>query len=125
MTTPARRTHYPVIHEISATLGPNSPASGILGTLPAGAVVSIAHYLVTQGFNSTTNTLSLGVTPGAGDFVFNFNIAAPTRSDNAPSALICGPFPTATSLYYTLGSTGAAPTQGSVTLWVDYIGQVG
>lgn len=125
MATGGRKTHLQLIHEISQTLGPNSPLSGVLGILPAGGVAIMSRVLTSTVFNSTTNTLSLGTTPGGTNLVNATDIKAAVALAATPiPAAQMGPFAADTPIYYTLASTGAAPTAGAVTAWVEYLPHV-
>ena len=120
MATGGRKNHLQVIHEISQSLGPASPASGVLGVVPAGSVLLTGHLCVTAGFNSTTNTISLGTTPGGTDLLNAISTQAVARTDTP--VVIGSQFRAAdTPIYWTLASTGAAPTVGGVIAFVDYL----
>jgi hypothetical protein len=124
MTVPARKTHYQAMHQISKQFG-FGQTDGIIGVLPAGAVLNASHLCVSQVWNSTTNTLALGTTPGGAQLLAATDIKTLARTDtNAPVA-VCGPFAADTPIYGTIVSTGPAPTQGVATVWLDYLPGVG
>lgn len=121
MATGGRKTQLQVIHEISAQFGFGQTA-GVVGVLPAGAIMMTAHCLVSQVFNSTTNTISLGTTPGGTQLLNALDAkTAVARTDTAVPAAAMGPLGVDTPIYGSLVSTGAAPTQGVATLWLDYL----
>jgi hypothetical protein len=125
MATGGRKSHLQVIHEISAAFGPASPLSGVLGVLPAGAVLLTAHLAVPVAFNSTTNTLSLGVVPGGTSLLNAVSTAAVARTDTPVAIANQGPLAVDTPIYFTLASTGAAPTAGQAVAFIDYLPGVG
>ena len=125
MATGGRKTHLQVMHEISANLTYASPLSGVLGVVPAGAILNQIHTQVATGFNSTTNTISIGTTPGGTNLVNAASIAAAARADTAVPTAVQGPLAADTPIYFTLASTGAAPTAGQVVAWLDYVPFVG
>jgi hypothetical protein len=121
MPTGGRKTHLQVIHEISAQFGFGQTA-GVIGVLPAGAIMMTSHLLVSQVFNSTTNTFSLGTTPGGAQLLSAIDVkTAVARTDTAVPAANMGPLAVDTPIYATLAATGAAPTQGVATVWLDYL----
>jgi hypothetical protein len=120
MPTGGRKTHHQVLHEISGQ-GGFGQLSGKIGVLPVGAVASQFHFLTSQAFNSTTNTLSLGTTPGGVDIANAIDVKAISRADTAVPIAASGPYAVDTPIYYTLLSTGAAPTAGVITVWLDYL----
>lgn len=125
MPTGGRKTHLQVIHEISGAFSAGSPASGVLGVLPAGAVMLSAHLVVPIAFNSTTNTLSLGVAPGGTQLLNAISTQAVARTDTPVPIANQGPLAVDTPIYFTLGSTGAAPSAGQAIAFVDYLPGVG
>jgi hypothetical protein len=120
MPTGGRKTHLQVIHEISQQFGFGQSA-GVIGVLPAGAIAMTCHLLTSQAFNSTTNTLSVGTTPGGTQILNASTLAAVARIDQALTAPTMGPFATDTPIYGSLAFTGAAPTAGVATVWIDYL----
>jgi hypothetical protein len=121
MPTGGRKTQFQVIHEISQQFG-FGQTSGVIGVLPAGAIMMTCHALVSQVFNSTTNTLSVGTTPGGTQLLNAIDVkTAVARTDTAVPAAVMGPLGVDTPIYATLASTGAAPTQGVATVWLDYL----
>jgi hypothetical protein len=125
MPTGGRKTHLQVIHEISQSFGAASAVSGLLGVLPAGAVMLTAHLSVSAAFNSTTNTLSLGTTPGGTNLFNAVSTQAVARTDTPVVIAAQGPLLVDTPIYWTLGSTGAAPTAGAAVVILDYLPFVG
>jgi hypothetical protein len=122
MANVGRKTQYQAIHEISAQFTSGSAVSGLLGTLPAGCLLGVMHLWAGTAFNSTTNTLSIGTTPGGTQITAAFDLkTAPARSDVAVPMPTAGPFGVDTPIYYTLGSTGPAPTAGLAIACLDYL----
>jgi hypothetical protein len=72
-------------------------------------------------FNSTTNTLAIGTTPGGAQILAATTIAALGRTDNPIAAASMGPLAVDTPIYGTIASTGAAPTTGVATAWITYL----
>jgi len=120
MATGGRKTHLQVIHEISAQFG-FGQASGVIGVLPAGAIMGMVHLLVSQAFNSTTNTLAIGTTPGGAQVLAATDLKTLARTDNQVAFATAGPLAVDTPIYGTVASTGAAPTVGVATAWLDYL----
>lgn len=125
MATGGRKTHLQVIHEISQAFGSATPLTGTFGVLPAGAVLDQIHVQVAVAFNSTTNTLSIGTTPGGTNILNAASIAAAGRTDTPIPTALAGPQAADTPLYWTLASTGAAPTAGQVVAWMNYLAFAG
>src|SRR5262245_38315919 len=121
MATGGRKSHLQVVHEISQAFGPATPVSGLLGVLPAGAVLGSIPTQVAAAFNSITNTLSICTAPGGTQLVNALDLKTAARTDTAIVTAQAGPLAADTPIYYTLGSTGAAPTQGSAVSWLDYL----
>jgi hypothetical protein len=120
MATGGRKTHLQVVHEISVQFG-FGQVSGVIGVLPAGAILNATHLVVSQAWNSTTNTIAVGTTPGGAQLLAATDLKTLARTDtNAPIAAM-GPFGVDTPIYGTIASTGAAPTLGVATVWLDYL----
>ena len=66
MATGGRKTQLQALHEISVQITPAMAAGigGLIGVLPAGSIMGQVHSVVSQAFNSTTNTFGVG-TSGA------------------------------------------------------------
>ena len=121
MPTGGRKTHLQVVHEISAQFG-YGQVSGVIGVLPAGAIMMTCHILTSQVWNGTTSTLSIGTTPGGTQLINATDIkAAVARVDTAVVAAAMGPLAVDTPIYGTITNTGPAPTQGVATVWIDYL----
>lgn len=121
MATGGRKNALQVMHEISAAFAATTPTSGVLGVLPAGAIANIAHLAVTTAFNSTTNTLALGTTVGGAQILAATDLKTIARTDTPVVIANLGPYAVDTPIYYTMASTGAAPTLGAATAWLDYM----
>ena len=120
MATGGRKTQYQVVHEISAQFG-FGQTSGVIGVLPAGAILDQVHLVVSQAFNSTTNTLAVGTTPGGAQILAATDLKTVARTDLAVPSPTLGPFAVDTPIYGTAASTGAAPTAGVATVWLTYL----
>jgi hypothetical protein len=125
MATGGRKTQLQVVHQISVALTFASPAGGLVGVLPAGAVLNQIHTQTSVGFNSTTNTVAVGTAPGGAQILAATTIAAAARSDAPVAFGVAGPLATDTPIYFTLASTGAAPTAGAAAVWLDYVAALG
>lgn len=124
-TNLGRKTTVPAEHYVAISLTPASAAGGIIGWLPAGAMLNGVHVLTVTPFNSTTNTVAVGLTAGGAELAAAGSIAAVARTDASAAVAVAGPTTGPTPIYYTLASTGAAPTAGQAVVWVDYLAWVG
>ena len=115
-----RKTQLQVVHEISQQFGFGQVA-GVIGVLPAGAILNLTHLLVSQPWNSTTNTIAVGTTPGGAQLLAATDLKTAARTDTAAPIAAMGPFAVDTPIYATIAATGAAPTQGVATVWLDYL----
>jgi hypothetical protein len=120
MPTGGRKTHLQVIHEISQQFGFGQVA-GVVGVLPAGAILNLTHLLVSQAWNGTTNTIAVGTTPGGAQLLAATDLKTLARTDTAAPIAAMGPFGVDTPIYGTIAGTGPAPTQGVATVWLDYL----
>ena len=69
MATGGRKTQYQAIHQISVEVKPGLPPVGVIGVLPAGAILNSCHVLTQAPFNATTSTVAVGTTPGGAELV--------------------------------------------------------
>jgi|SRR3954465_15738688 hypothetical protein len=120
MAQGGRKTQLQVIHEISAQFG-FGQTSGVIGVLPAGAIMGQIHLLVSQVWNGTTNTLAIGTTPGGAQILAATDLKTLARADNFVAFATAGPLGNDTPIYGTIASTGPAPTTGVATAWLDYL----
>jgi len=120
MATGGRKTQLQVVHEISAQFG-FGQTSGVIGVLPAGAVLGTTHLLVSQVWNGTTNTLAVGTTPGGAQLLAATDLKTLARVDTPVPFAAAGPLGVDTPIYGTIASTGGAPTTGVATVWLDYL----
>ena len=120
MAQGGRKTQLQVIHEISAQFGFGQLA-GIIGVLPAGAIMNIAHLLVSQAWNGTTNVISVGTTPGGTQLLNGIDLKTLARTDTTVPFATAGPLGVDTPIYGTITNTGGAPTTGVATVWLDYL----
>lgn len=109
------------MHEISLLVTPTTPLQGIAGVLPAGSVANIAHGFVKTAFNSTTNSLTLGTQAGGAQILAAVDLKTIARTDTAVVIANAGPYATDVPIWYTITSTGAAPTLGEAFFWVDFV----
>ena len=125
MAQGGRKTQIQALHEISVQITPAMAATigGVIGVLPAGAIMGQIHLCMSQVFNSTTNTFGVGTLPPPGGANMQGGIPGTPaqRSDNMMPFPQCGPFGVDTPIYWTAAFTGPAPTQGLLTLWLDYL----
>jgi hypothetical protein len=116
MATGARKTQLQAIHEISAQITPAMAAGigGLIGVIPAGACLNNVH-----------NTFGVGSLPPPGGANIQGGISGGVviRSDNImPQNLLAGqPLPADLPIYWTAAFTGAPPTTGLWTVWIDYL----
>lgn len=125
MPTGGRKTHLQVLHEISVQVTPAmaAGAGGLIGVLPAGAIMGNIHSVVSTAFNSTTNTGGVGTLapPAGANLQGGIPLGATGRSDNLMPQSVAGPLAADTPIYWLSGFTGAAPTAGLWTVWIDYL----
>lgn len=120
MATGGRKTHLQVMHEISKQFG-FGQTDGVIGVVPAGAILDFVHLLVSQVWNGTTNTLAIGTTPGGAQLLAATDLKTLARSDVGAPVAAAGPFSVDTPIYGTIASTGGAPTTGVATVWITYL----
>jgi hypothetical protein len=125
MATGGRKTQYQVIHELSAALAISTPPSVLVGVIPSGAVLDQVHLNVSTVFNSTTNTVALGTTPGGNNLLGATTLAALGRTDTPVASALMGPWVGDTPIYATLAQTGGAPTTGAGVIWLSYLPGIG
>lgn len=120
MPTGGRKTHLQVIHEISQQFGFGQVA-GVVGVLPAGAILNLTHLLVSQAWNGTTNTIAVGTTPGGAQLLAATDLKTLARTDTVAPVAAAGPLAVDTPIYGTIAATGGAATTGVATVWLDYL----
>jgi hypothetical protein len=125
MATGGRKTQLQALHEISVQVTPAMAAGigGLIGVLPAGSIMGQIHNVISAAFNSTTNTFGVGTLPppGGANLQGGISGATPLRSDNMMPNTVAGPMAVDTPIYWTAAFTGAAPTAGLWTVWIDYL----
>jgi hypothetical protein len=124
MAQGGRKTQLQVIHEISQQFGFGQVA-GVLGVIPAGALLGTTHLNVSQAWNSTTNTIAIGTTPGGAQILAATDLKTLARTDTPVPVAAQGPFAVDTPIYATIAATGAAATAGVATVWIDYLAAPG
>lgn len=120
MPNGGRKTQLQVMHEISRQFG-FGQTDGVIGVLPAGAIMNASHLCVSQVWNGTTNTLAIGTTPGGAQLLAATDLKALARTDTNVPVAAMGPLGVDTPIYGTIASTGGAPTTGVATVWIDYL----
>lgn len=120
MATGGRKTQLQVIHEISVQFG-FGQTQGVIGVLPAGAIMGTVHLCVSQAWNGTTNTLAVGTTPGGAQILGATDLKTLARTDTPVPNTAMGPLAVDTPIYGTIAGTGGAPTSGVATVWIDYL----
>lgn len=130
MPTPARKTQYQVVHEISSTItfATAGAAAGVqIGTLPAGALIDEVSVLTTTAWNGTVSvTLSVGNTLTGTQYINATDVrTAAARVDTQTPIAQVGPLAADTPIYASVASGGTASTAGSSTIIMYYIPGVG
>jgi hypothetical protein len=120
----ARQFHTQQVHFLRTLINFNDvdALTRVIGTLPAGANLLSCKTIVSTAQNAgTTNTLSVGTTPGGTDIVNAAAAGAATAVVNtlAPSgkSLLAAD----TTYYATLTQSGTAATAGVVEVILDYV----
>jgi hypothetical protein len=115
----SRLLHTQQIHYFRKRVNYNDSgiAAGVLmGTLPAGAMITNLNVRVNTAFNAgTTNALNVGTTAG-GTQVFTDAATAGARSPAIPNLS----FATDTDLYASYAQTGGAATAGQADIIISY-----
>src|SRR6516164_10210541 len=104
MATGGRKTQLQVVHQISVALGPNSPANGVVGVVPAGALLLTTHLSVQTAANSTTNTVAVGTTVGGTQLLTATDLKTVARTDTVAPVAAQGPLAADTPITFTLAS---------------------
>lgn len=130
MTTPARKTHMPVVHKISKTItyADAAAATGqIVGVLPSGAVIDKTTVLTSTAWNGTTSvTVSVGTTLTGTGFINATDVrTAIARVDTVVPAAVAGPIAADTTVYASVTFGGTTGSAGSSTVTVYYTVDVG
>jgi len=130
MATPARKTQYQVIHEISRTITYDTAgiaAGVVVGVVPAGAVLDTTQVLTTTAWNGTVSVaLSVGIT-GTGTTLINGTDVrtAAARVDTVVPIASVGPLAADTTIYASVALGGTAGSAGSSTVILKYTPAVG
>jgi hypothetical protein len=93
----------------------------VIGVLPAGAIMGTCHLCVSQVWNSTTNTISVGTTAGGAQLLSAIDLKTLARTDTVVPLAAMGPLAVDTPIYGSIAATGGAPTTGVATVWLDYL----
>lgn len=125
--TVAREYHTSQVHYLrkSVVLADlTSAAAAVIGTVPAGAIVTDAYAVVTVAFDSaTTDLLDMGNADDPNGFMTAVSIATVGKkvADELATSNDIGPYTVATDISATWTGDGTAPTVGSMTLCVEYL----
>lgn len=121
-----RQTQFQQTHYIRKRVNWNDAgiAAGVLaGTLPAGALLTLAAARVNTAFNAgTTNVLQMGTTATGGEILANAVVlagAAGFKSATSGTAF-SATFATDTDIYVSYAQTGTAATAGQADMIVSY-----
>lgn len=130
MSTPARKTHLPVLHQISTAVKFDTPgaAGGVLvGVLPAGAVLDTTTVLTNIAFNGTVSVaLSVGTTLTGTDLINGTDVrTAIARVDTKVPAAKAGPLAADTPIYASLAFGGTVGAAGEAQVVVTFHPAVG
>lgn len=111
--------HYQLTHYLRKRVNFNDAgiAAGVLlGTLPAGAMITALNVRVNTAFNAgTTNALNVGTT-GTGTQVFTDVATAGARSPTIPNLS----FAVDTDIFVSYAQTGGAATTGQADVVLSY-----
>jgi hypothetical protein len=120
MAGPARQLHTQQVHYLRKRVNFNDSgiASGVvLGTLPAGALITGQHVDCSTAFNAgTTNALNVGTT-ATGTEIFT---DAATAGRRAPT-IAAVRFANDTDIYVSYAQTGTAATAGVADVIINYV----
>lgn len=116
----ARLLHTQQVHFFRKRVNYNDAgiAAGVLvGTLPAGAMLTGLHVRCNTAFNAgTTNALNAGTTP-TGTQIFTDAATAGARQPTIPNLS----FATDTDFYVSYAQTGTAASAGQADVVVNYV----
>lgn len=121
--TTARKYHTSQTHYLRATVS-YTEASGIVGILPAGAIVLRGSTFIWTGFNDTTaDDLDIGVSGGDDDLfasAVDLNSAATTAFDDLANANQRITTDTTVTWNYTTAATGDG-SAGLAEIVIEYV----
>lgn len=125
MTTAARKTQMPTLHQISRTInfGDAAAATGQqIGTIPAGAVLDKTEVLTSTAWNGTTSVaLSVGTTLTGTGYINGTDVrTAIARVDTVVPAAVAGPLAADTPVYASIAFGGTVGTAGASQVIVTY-----
>jgi hypothetical protein len=98
--------------------------NGVLGVVPASAILNTLRVNVNQAWSPTTASLAIGVTPG-GAQIATIDLKVTGRTEIPVPVAQMGPFAFDTPIYATVTYTGAAPGAGQTEVWLDYLAGAG
>ncbi len=115
----ARQYHTQQVHYLRKRVNWNDANIGggvLLGTLPAGAMITGQHVRVTTAFNAgTSNALNVGTTAG-GTQLFTDAATAGARTPTTPNLT----FATDTDIYVQFAQTGTAASAGLADIVINF-----
>lgn len=129
-----RKTQLQVTHEISADFSPTGPytqaqlAAGVqIGTLPAGAVAIISHYINAVAWNGTVSTvINLGTTALGTQLIAAGDIrTAASRADTVVPVAAAGPYAVDTPIFASFVFGGTLGTLGRTIIGVEFWPNIG
>lgn len=129
MATGGRKTHLPVIHQISRTFTPADvvalAAGALVGVLPAGAQLLRIHQMTSTAWNNgTSGTVSVGVTGAAAQYQAATSVQAQAFTTAAAPVAVAVPAADVPVLA-TSAFVGGAPTAGVTTVILEYLAAAG
>ncbi len=119
-----QQTHY--LRRDVAFNTANIAAGVLIGTVPAGSVISHVRVYITTAFNAATTNVLQGGTTGTGTNLFtSTDAAAGTAGPKTPAAAanqgIGLVFTQDTDLFVSYTQTGTAATAGAATIVVEFV----
>jgi hypothetical protein len=130
MTTPARKYHQYMTHQISKTI--NYSDSGItagvlIGELPAGAVLKETMIITDTAWNGTVSVaLSVGTTATGTDLINGSDVrTAAARVDTVVPVAKAGPLAADQAYYASVALGGTAGSAGRSTVVITYHPNIG
>lgn len=124
----ARQYHTQQTHYLRKHVNFNDAgiaAGVVMGTIPAGSVITNTHVVVRTAFNAaTTNNLLVGITATGGEIVASADAAAGTTGYKSMVAATVGTnaYQAAdTPIYVAYTQTGTAATAGQAEVVVSFV----
>lgn len=126
MAGTARQTQFQHSHFLRKRVNYNDAgvATGVLvGTLPAGAIITSVKVLIATAFNAgTTNVMNVGTTTTGGEVGATGDILAGAAGQKAPTAYTSlGAMASDTDIWASYTQTGTAATAGVAYVIVFFV----